>query len=249
VTVGYEVKEGIAYISFNRPEKHNALRDEDIAGLVGALYRLDTDDAAYVGILFGHGRSFSSGGDVNERLQTSMNEGSIARRTNEGDAFMECANWKPVIAAVHGYCLGHAFGTALLCDHLVASRNARFQMTEVKIGLPMASALPRLGRPAFANDVCTTGRMFTAEEAWEAGVVTRLVNDGQHIEGAEALAHLILENPQSAIREHVRVRRTVTSEAVAPYRALTKEFFDSWTTNVEARAAVSALAANTGGRR
>jgi enoyl-CoA hydratase/carnithine racemase len=249
VTVGYEVKEGIAYISFNRPEKHNALRDEDLAGLVRALHRLDTDDAASVGILFGHGRSFSSGGDVNERLQSSMNEGSTAHRTNEGDAFIECANWKPVIAAVHGYCLGHALGTALLCDHLIASRNARFQVTEVKIGLPMVSFVPRLGRPAFANEVCMTGRMFTAEEAWDAGVVTRLVDDGHHIEGAEALAQLILENPQSAIREHVRVRRTMTSQAVTPYQTLAKDFFNSWTSNVEARAAVAALAAHTGGPR
>ena len=70
--LGYEVREEIAYISFNRPEKHNALRDEDIAGLVAALQRLDADDGAQIGIVFGQGRSFSSGGDVNDRLQRSM---------------------------------------------------------------------------------------------------------------------------------------------------------------------------------
>ena len=148
MTVGYEVREEIAYISFNRPEKHNALRDEDIAALVDALRRLDaTDDSAQIGILFGEGRSFSSGGDVNDRLQRSMDEGTTSGRTTEYDAFTRCVNWKPVIAAVHGYCLGHALGTALYCDHLVAARDATFEVTEIKLGLPTASVLPSARAP------------------------------------------------------------------------------------------------------
>src|SRR5947209_12108644 len=99
MTVGYDVRDRIAFISFNRPEKHNALRDEDIASLVDALHRLDADDDADVAILFGQGRSFSSGGDVNDRLQRSMDEGSTRERTTEYAAFLECTNWKPVIAA------------------------------------------------------------------------------------------------------------------------------------------------------
>src|ERR1700681_3983649 len=99
MTVGYDVREEIAYISFNRPEKHNALRDEDLAALVDALQRLDVDDSAQIGILFGHGRSFSSGGDVNDRLQRSIDEGSTRGRTTEVAAFTNCENWKPVIAA------------------------------------------------------------------------------------------------------------------------------------------------------
>ena len=113
MAVLYEVRDRIALMSFNRPEKHNALRDEDIASLVDALQRFDVDDEADVGILHGEGRSFSSGGDVNDRLQRSMDEGSTSERTTEYAAFTHCTNWKPVIAAVHGYCLGHALGTAL----------------------------------------------------------------------------------------------------------------------------------------
>ena len=245
VTVEYEVRDEIAYISFNRPEKHNALRDEDIAGLIAALERLDADDGAQLAILFGQGRSFSSGGDVQGRLQRSMDEGTTANRAHESDAFVHCTNWKPVIAAVHGYCLGHALGTALLCDLLVASRSARFQVTEIKIGLPMPSFLPRLGAPAFANEVCMTGRMFTAEEAWQAGVVTRLVDDGDHVTVAEELARSILENPQAAVREHVRVRRTFLAEAVHRYREESQGFLESWTASAEARAAVADRAAQT----
>jgi enoyl-CoA hydratase/carnithine racemase len=241
MTVGYDVREEIAYISFNRPEKHNALRDEDIAALVDALQRLDGDDRAQIGILFGHGRSFSSGGDVNDRLQRSMDEGSTKGRTNERDAFTRCENWKPVIAAVHGYCLGHALGTALLCDHLVAARDAQFEVTEIKLGLPTASFLPWLGHPAFACEVAMTGRRFSAEEAWEAGIVTRLVDEGQHVQVAEELARHILENPQWAVRQNVRIRRVIRAEEAARYNALPGGF--DWATNTEARDAVAKLTA------
>jgi enoyl-CoA hydratase/carnithine racemase len=239
MTVGYEVHEQIAHISFDRPAKHNALRDEDIAALVVALRRLDLDDTAQIAILYGQGRSFSSGGDVDERLQRSMDEGSTSGRTNESRAFMECANWKPVIAAVHGYCLGHAFGTALYCDHLVAARDAQFELTEIRLGLPTASFLPRLGLPAFARDVAMTGRRFSAEEAWQAGIVTRLVDEGRHVRAAEDLARQILDNPQWAVRQNVRTRRIVMDEESARYQALVERF--DWATSTDAREAIAKL--------
>jgi enoyl-CoA hydratase/carnithine racemase len=239
MTVGYEVHEQIAHISFDRPAKHNALRDEDIASLVVALRRLDLDDTAQIAILYGQGPSFSSGGDVDERLQRSMDEGSTSGRTNEGRAFLECANWKPVIAAVHGYCLGHAFGTALYCDHLVAARDAQFELTEIRLGLPTASFLPRLGLPAFAREVAMTGRRFSAQEAWQAGIVTRLVDEGQHVRAAEDLARQILENPQWAVRQNVRTRRIVMDEESARYQALVERF--DWATSTDAREAIAKL--------
>jgi len=245
VTVGYEVRDGIAYISFNRPEKHNALRDEDIASLIEALERLDGDATAQVGILFGNGRSFSSGGDVSERLQRSMDEQSTSGRTNESAAFLECENWKPVIAAVHGYCLGHALGTALMCDHLVAARDARFEVTEVKIGLPMVGLIPRLGTPAFATEVVMTGRTFGAPEAWEAGFVTRLVDDGTHVDAATELARLLLGNPAWAVRETVRIRRLAMAEAASRYQAHSTPF--NWAESADARDAVAGLVAKVHG--
>jgi enoyl-CoA hydratase/carnithine racemase len=245
MTVGYEVRDQIAYVSFNRPEKHNALRDEDIVALVDALRRLDGDDGAQIGVIYGEGPSFSSGGDVDERLQRSMDEGSTSGRSNEADAFVQCENWKPVIAAVHGYCLGHALGTALYCDHLVAARNARFQVTEITIGLPTPAVVPRLGGAAFAWEVATTGRMFSAEEAWHAGVVTRLVADGEHLTAAEELARQILENPQWAVRQNVRIRRRVMAEEVERYLAHAERF--DWATSRDARDAVSKLTARVHG--
>ena len=244
MTVEYEVREKIGYISFNRPEKHNALRDEDLASLVVALQRFDTDDSADVGILFGNGRSFSSGGDVNERLQRSVDEGSTTNRATEHEAFTQCSNWKPVIAAVHGYCFGHALSTALLCDHLVAARDARFQVTEIRLGLPTAALVPRLGRPTFANEVAMTGRTFTAEEAWEGGMVTHLVPENEHLEQATELAHQILANPQWAVRENVRIGRTQMAQTVARLKELHQPF--EWASDPGARDAVAALVTKIG---
>ena len=241
MSIGYEVRERIAHISFDRVERHNAFRDSDLAELVDALHRLDGDESADVAIVFGNGRSFSSGGDVRDRLQASMEEGSTAGRTTEGPAFVECQNWKPVIAAVHGYCLGHALGTALHCDMIVAGRDAKFQVTETRIGLPMPGWLPLLGTPGFATDVLMTGRFFTAEEAWQGGMVARLVDEGRHLEGAEELARQLLEVPRGTLRSIVRARRLVREQLSAPYQEVVGEF--SWAQSEEAQQAVTSHAA------
>jgi len=243
MTIGYDVRDRIAYVSFERREKHNAFRDEDLRALSAALRRLDADDTADIAILFGQGASFSSGGDVGARLQRSMDEGSTAARTTEREAFLECDNWKPIIGAVHGYCLGHALATALLCDHVVATRSARFQVTETRIGLAMPALIPQLGTPAFAYDVAMTGRMFTAEEAMAGGMLTRLVEDGGHVDGAGDLARQILENPQTAVRSLVQVRRAMIVGDSARYKAVAPAF--DWATSSEARAAVAARAAGS----
>jgi enoyl-CoA hydratase/carnithine racemase len=237
MTVTYEVRGGIAYVAFDRQEKHNALRDEDLEALSAAVRKLDSDEGANIGILSGNGPSFSSGGDMKARLQKSMEEGSTTGRVNEREAFLDCKTWKPIIAAVHGYCLGHALATALLCDHLVAARSAKFQVTETKVGLAMPALLPNLGHPAFANDVAMTGRMFSAEEAWAGGMLTRLVDDGNHISAAEELARQILENPQTPVREFVRVRRTLIVQDTARYREITGDF--DWANSAEAKGAVA----------
>ncbi len=211
MAIDYDVKDRIAYIAFCRPEKHNALRDEDIADLIGALSRLDHDEAADIGIIHGQGRSFSSGADVGARLQRSIDEQDAANRTSEADAILKSASNKPLIAAVHGYCLGHALGTALLCDHLVAERSAKFRVPETALGIPLPGLWFRLGANTFANDVTMTARYFSGEEAARAGLVTRLVEEGAHLTGAEELARAILEHPQEAVRELVRVRRAVVA--------------------------------------
>jgi enoyl-CoA hydratase/carnithine racemase len=224
VALNFEIRDRIGYFSFCRPEKHNALRDEDLWDLMNALREFDSDGSADIGIIHGEGRSFSSGADVSERLQRSIDEGDYQARANETDAILSTTNWKPLIAAVHGYCLGHALGTALLCDHVVAARNARFQVTETLIGVPAQGAIARLGGGAFALEVAMTGRFFTAEELDKAGVLARLVDDGEHLTASEELARQILQHPQGAIRELVRYRRALAAESLQHSRSIAGTF-------------------------
>jgi enoyl-CoA hydratase/carnithine racemase len=224
VALNYEVRDRIGYFSFRRPEKHNALRDEDLSDLIAALRKFDADKSGDIGIIYGEGPSFSSGADVSERLQQSLDEGDYQDRVNETDAILSTTNWKPLIAAVHGYCLGHALGTALLCDHVVAARSSRFQVTETVIGVPAQGAIARLGGGAFAVEVAMTGRFFTAEELNKSGALTKLVENGEHLSASEELARQILQHPQGAVRELVRYRRALVAESLQHSKSIAGTF-------------------------
>jgi enoyl-CoA hydratase/carnithine racemase len=247
MALDYEVKDGIAYMSFARPDKLNALRDEDLGDLARAVLRFDHEDDAQVGILYGQGRAFSAGADLAARLQDATASGSTSERVNEGDAFNQGENWKPIIAAVHGYCLGHAMSTILACDLVVASRDAVFQITEITIGLPGTGMWRALaGKPGFANDVALTGRRFSAQEAWEAGIISRLVDNGEHITAAEELAREVMKNPQFAVREQVRIRRNLASEETARMRTAAGNAVRNWAKSSEAAERIAGKMANQG---
>jgi enoyl-CoA hydratase/carnithine racemase len=214
--IDYEVTDGIAYITLNRPEKLNAFTNSGLAEYVAALDRLDHDDDAQIGIVTGAGRAFSTGSDINQRLLAIADEGVDSRTLpSETQAVLRCENWKPLIAAVHGYALGHALGTALLCELVVATEDTRFQVTETTLGVPAAGFWAHIAcatGASFANDVVLTGRFFTAEEALRAGMINRVAANGRHLEEATALARQVLQHPQAALRETVRYRRSVLAE-------------------------------------
>ncbi|HLG67434.1 MAG TPA: enoyl-CoA hydratase/isomerase family protein, partial [Acidimicrobiales bacterium] len=184
----------------------------------------DADDSADVAVLNGKGRSFCAGADVRERLLASVGGGVESQyRPSEMDAVLRCTNYKPIIAAVHGYVLGHALGTAMACDFIVAASDARFQATEVKVGIPLPAMwahLAYVAGPTFANDVTMTGRMFDAHEAQRAGLVLRVAGEGGHLQAADELAAALLENPQVAVRELVRCRRSLVAETLQHARSI-----------------------------
>jgi enoyl-CoA hydratase/carnithine racemase len=238
--IRYEVQGPVAYVTLARPEKLNALRDEDIEELTERLVDFDCDESVDVAILSGEGRCFCAGVDVKERLLGSMDKGVKSQyRPSEGDAFLRCVNWKPIIAAVHGYVLGHAMGTAMLCDFLVAAPDSVFQVTEVTLGIPMAGMWGHLAfaaGPSFATDVMITGRRFDAEEANRAGLVTTVSAPNEHLVTAERLAATVLGNSQAAVRELVRCRRSVLAEHLQHARAIGGTF--RWDQSPDFRSAI-----------
>jgi enoyl-CoA hydratase/carnithine racemase len=131
--IDYSVQDSVAFIRFNRPDKLNALTNEGVEELAATLRRFDHDDDATVGVLHGAGRAFSTGADTKERLGAVADGQWDGRRLpNERPEILACDNWKPLIAAVHGYAIGHAFGTAMLCDLVVASLPGKARLSHVR---------------------------------------------------------------------------------------------------------------------
>src|SRR5215468_1142235 len=213
--VDYERDGGIVTLRLNRPEKLNAFSDELVGVLGDALHRFDSDDEAQIAILCGNGRAFSSGADVHQRQLRSREEflklgGPQGRGTHSADLLTKAVNWKPVIAAPHGYVLGLSVGIVLECDLIVAEEGTRFQITETSRGLGAGkywALMHYRGGGAFTMEAALTGRFFTAEEAFKANLINRVAPKGKHLEVARELAEEVLKNPPLSVRSTVRVRR------------------------------------------
>ncbi|MBI2871673.1 MAG: enoyl-CoA hydratase/isomerase family protein [Chloroflexi bacterium] len=217
----YEVKGRIAYITLNRPQSLNAFNDPLENEVFGALHEFDLDDNAWVAIISGAGRCFSAGADVKQRFAApSRKERAAASVRGRGiEGFLgRTLNWKPVIAAVHSYCLGVAMSLAVECDMIVASEDAQFAITELKRGIPggriWARTILSMGSKV-AAEMAITGDPISAQEAYRLGLVNRLVPKGQHLAEAEKLAQRIMEVPPLAARSSVRVVRHAPLQMVA----------------------------------
>lgn len=218
--VAYEQREGIGYITLNRPEVLNALNDDTIKQLREALFQFDDDDDAQVGIISGSGRAFSSGADIKQRQMRPVEElarlGSPqGRGAHIEDLLQRLTNWKPIVAAVHGYVVGAGYHIAIMCEMIVADETTTFRIPEIPRGLWVANFWKLLSHRAnggFATDVCLTGRFFSGEEAYKHGAVDRLVGEGQHVVAAEEVARMLMENPPLAVREAVQIRRLAMEE-------------------------------------
>ena len=190
----------------------NAFNDELVRHLADALRRFDLDPQAQVAVICGNGRAFSSGADVHQRQLRKREEflehgGPQGWGANSGDLLTRSVNWKPVIAAPHGYAMGLALGIVLECDLIVAAAGTKFQVTETSRGLGGAKYWALLnfrGAAAFATEVTLTGRFFTAEEALAAGIINRVAPEGRHLEVAYELAAEVAKNPPLSVRATVR---------------------------------------------
>jgi enoyl-CoA hydratase/carnithine racemase len=248
--VEYEVRDGIAFVTLNRPEVRNALSDDTIRDLERHLVRIDEDDAVEIGIIHGNGKAFSSGADVKQRQLRPREElrrlgGPEARDARVDGLPYRFANYKPLIAAVHGYVLGAALYLALACDLIVAATGTQFQITEVVRGTDGTRYMLLLAERSglgFATDVALTGRMWSAEEAAPVGAIDRLVPSTDLLASAEELARTIIALPPLAARAIVEARRAVNEEIELRARLrrprtlhLSDDFRESATAFVEKR--------------
>jgi enoyl-CoA hydratase/carnithine racemase len=200
----------IVELRLNRPDKYNAVNQQMVDELLDALYRIDADDEVWLAILTGNGKAFCAGADVVERIATPTALGFSPKPTINV-LLSRFRNYKPVIAAVHGWAVGAGMVLALHCDMVVADQTARFQVSEVSRGIDGTVLWAPLdlhvdGR--FADDLALTARVCEAQEAADRGLVNRLVPAGTDLEGAYRLAEEILANPPLSVRSVVRARRT-----------------------------------------
>jgi enoyl-CoA hydratase/carnithine racemase len=215
VGVTYESREGIGFIMLDRPEKLNALNDEMARAVQDAVYQFDDDDDANVAVLYGAGRAFCAGADVIEKQLRPREElvrfgGPTARGAHIQTALLNVTNWKPIIAAVHGYVLGSGLRLAMHCDLIVAAESTRFQITETKRGLDGGGYWMLLAQRcpwSFASDVTLTSRFWTAAESLQAQLINEVVPDTDYLSWATEMAAEIAKLPPRSVRGIVRNRR------------------------------------------
>ncbi|HEY9281136.1 MAG TPA: crotonase/enoyl-CoA hydratase family protein [Eoetvoesiella sp.] len=199
--VKVEIVDRVMVITVNRPEARNAINYETAHEMARVFDELDANDDVVLGVLTGAGNTFSSGMDLKAFASTGQ------RPLVDGRGFgglVEKPPRKPLIAAVEGYALAGGCELALACDLIVAATNANFGLPETKRGLVASSGgmlrLPQRIPHHIAMEIILTGEMLPAQRAYEYGLVNRLVEPGQALEGALALARIIAENGPLAVQ-------------------------------------------------
>jgi len=201
----YEKKEGIAYITFNRPKLLNALNRKTIEELREALVDARDDEAVRVLILTGAGeKAFVAGADINELARQTPVDGKEFSLYGQGVFHLLETMGKPSICAINGFALGGGCELALCCTIRLASKTARLGQPEVKLGIiPGYGGSQRLARlcgKGAAHELCLTGEMIGAEEAQRIGLVNHVCEPAELLAAAEAMAKKIIEKAPLAVK-------------------------------------------------
>jgi len=206
----YEVSDQIATITLNRPERMNALNPELQQAIQDTLIRFRDDEEARVAIITGAGdRAFCAGADLrafDDRAQTG--EATISEQPQAGVSppSLQVGTlevWKPLIAAINGWCLAGGAELAFSCDLRVMADDTMIGLPEAKRGMGAKVAtirLPRLIPPALAMEMLFTGESISAQEAYRIGLVNRIVPRAEVLTAARGLASKIAENAPVTVR-------------------------------------------------
>jgi len=204
-TLLFEVHDGVATVTLNRPDKRNALNDRAMAELGDAVERLAGDPNIRGAILTGAGsKAFAAGADIAElAVQGPLDARTRARRGQAVLRRLETCG-KPVVAAVNGVALGGGCELAMACHLRVASEEARFGQPEVKLGLAPGfggtQRLPRLVGLGVALELLLTGEPISAQEALRIGLVNKVVPAASLLAEARRLLGQVLAAGPLAVR-------------------------------------------------
>jgi len=223
-----EVEDGIGLITFNQPDKRNAMSIGMWDGLARILEAFARDEAVRVVVLTGAGnRAFVSGADVGE-LELQHSDADARREYDRlslaGRAGL-AAFAKPTIARIRGFCLGVGLGIAMHCDLRIAGVDSEFGVPAARLGMPygfdMISRLVSLVGPAHARGLLYTGQRIDSAEAERIGLVNRVAEDAELSERVFDLARTIADNAPLSVHA-MKLAVTETAKAASPrdYAAL-----------------------------
>jgi 2-(1,2-epoxy-1,2-dihydrophenyl)acetyl-CoA isomerase len=215
--ITYEVRDAVAWLTLNRPEKLNAMTWASWAEVENAISAADGDDGVRAVVITGAGRGFCAGTDLTAADQGEdevprpfpPREALTRSRYRATELVWNCR--KPVVAAVNGPCVGAGFSLALACDIRIASEQARFSAIFVRRGLSADMGctwfLPRIVGLSEALRMLYTGRMVDAQEALRLGLVSEVVPHEELLARVEAFAADIAHGPTVAIETMKRLAR------------------------------------------
>lgn len=203
--LAYERKEGIAYVTLQRPKVLNALNRATLEELRDALVEAREDAEVRVVILTGAGeKAFVAGADINELAQQTAASAKEFSLFGQSVFHILETMGKPSICAIHGFALGGGCELALACSIRLASKTARLGQPEVNLGIiPGYGGSQRLARlcgKGVAHELCLTGEMINAEEALRIGLVNHIYEPGELMAAAEAMARKMIQKAPLAVK-------------------------------------------------
>lgn len=210
MSIDLECEGSIATITFDQPEKLNALDSESLGELLEVITDVARDRSIRAIILTGAGdRAFVAGADIQQMATFTIDYATVfARLGHAVTSALELAP-QPVIAAVNGYALGGGCEICLACDIRLASTTAVFGQPETGLGIPPGwggtQRLPRLVGPGIAAEMIYAGMRLNADEAWRVGLVNALHEPGDLMDRARAMARSIAGMSPAAVRASKRL--------------------------------------------
>lgn len=226
----------VSTLTFNNPERHNAMSLDMWRAATAALERFEQESAVRVIVLTGAGgRAFVSGADISKFASERDTLDAVAEYNAAVDRFGqvlgECL--KPTIAMIRGYCIGGGLGISVCCDLRIANDAARFAVPAAKLGLGYGYANVRrimdLVGPQFATEMLLTARQFDAADAMRMGLVNSVVPDAEIESYVLDLSDAISNNAPLTIRAVKRIVRELRRDVpdVAACDALVRQCFES----------------------
>ncbi|WP_078427443.1 enoyl-CoA hydratase/isomerase family protein [Alkalihalobacterium alkalinitrilicum] len=204
--VRYEVEDHVAIITMNLPDRRNPLSVDMCWALIEQIKQAEVDDDVHVVLLTGEGQSFCAGGDLKEFKKYQDKGASKVHKEGESttELFKTLSNLKkPIIGAINGHALGGGFGLVASCHYSIASSEAKFGTTEIKLGLFPLVILPAVMDavgPKKALELGFTGEIFSASKAVDLGLVNKVVPPNEVVDEAKQFAKQLAEASPLALR-------------------------------------------------